>query len=118
MTNTKKITDEKIETIEQQEKGEMKMTEEIETIEEIEEGKRVFTLNREMEVEETTNLYSNPISSDYNATKLFLDNNFSIMEEYFEDENNNGIAFYECGYNGTAQQEFAQAWAEKGVRVF
>ena len=92
--------------------------EQIEQIEQIEEGKRVFTINRKMEVEETTNLYSNPSACSYNAMKLFLDNNFSIMEEYFEDGKNNGIAFYECGYNGAAQKNFIKEWLENGVQVF
>ena len=111
-----------VEVVETQgEKGEMKMVEvieEVEQVEQIEEGNRVFTISEEMVVVETINLYSNPSSYSYEAMKLFLDNNFSIMKEYFEDGNNNGIAFYECGFNGNAQQDFIKEWLENGVKVF
>ena len=98
--------------------------EEIETIEDfvetqqIENSKPMFTISKDMLVVSTTNSASNPTSEDYDAMKLFLDNNFSTLENYFNDENNHGIAFHECGFSGKAQDEFIQSWMENGVRVF
>ena len=113
---------EKIETIEQ---GENIMTENIETIatefvetEQAEQSKHMFTISKDMLVVSTTNSASNPVSENYDAMKLFLDNNFSTLEDYFNDENNYGIAFHECGFSGKAQDEFVEEWLENGVRVF
>ena len=65
------------------------------------------------------NVRCNPSSYDRDALQLFLDNNKELLESYFnDDENNYGIGFYACGYNGQAQQEFAQDWADEGVMVF
>ena len=134
MTNK---TIEKAETIEQaEEKGEGIMTEIIETIEEIKttgkyipelelaESKRImkgrimYTIDKNMEIVETPTVRCNPSSYDYNALKLFLENNLELLKEYHNSEDNYGIGFYACGYNGTAQNEFAQAWADSGVMVF
>ena len=41
-----------------------------------------------------------------------------LLDSYFNSDENYGIAFYACGYDGRAQQEFAQSWADSGVRVF
>ena len=42
-----------------------------------------------------------------------------LLDEQREDmDNNYGLAFYACGYNGQAQQEFVESWAEVGVAVF
>ena len=138
MTNTKNFTDEQIEQIEQveeQEKGE-NMAEEIEEVEgvktigkyitdsELEESKRImkgrtmYTINKNMEIVKTPTVRCNPSSYDYDALKLFLENNRELLKEYHNSEDNYGIGFYACGFNGTAQQEFAQAWADSGVLVF
>ena len=82
------------------------------------ENEKMYTINRDLEVVETTATWANPLSSDYNMMKLFLKNNRETLESYFnENENNYGIVFYECGFNGTAQDEFVQGWADNGVRV-
>lgn len=82
-------------------------------------GRTLYTINRNMEIVQTATVRCNPSSYDYNAIKLFRDNNRELLESYFNDnENNYGIGFYACGFNGTAQQEFAQDWADNGVRVF
>ena len=79
----------------------------------------MYTINRDLAVVSTTATWANPLSSDYDMMKLFLKNNRETLESYFnENENNYGISFYECGYNGTAQDEFVQGWADNGVRVF
>ena len=144
MKNIKNFADETIEEIEQieqieqveeQEKGE-NMAEEIEVIEgvktigkyitdsELEESKRImkgrtmYTINKNMEIVETKTVRCNPSSYSYDALKLFLENNRELLSEYHNSEDNYGIGFYACGYNGTAQQEFDQAWADSGVLVF
>ena len=112
------------------------MTEVIETIEEIEkvgkyipadelaeskrimQGRIMYTINRDFEIVETATVRCNPSSYDYNALKLFLENNRELLESYFNSDNNYGIGFYACGYDGRAQQEFAQSWADSGVLVF
>ena len=81
-------------------------------------GRIMYTINKNMEIVETKTVRCNPSSYDYNALKLFLENNKELLEDYFNPDDNYGIGFYACGYDGRAQQEFAQAWADKGVRVF
>ena len=82
-------------------------------------NEKMYTINRDLEVVETTATWANPLSSDYNMMKLFLKNNRETLESYFnENENNYGIVFYECGFNGTAQDEFIQDWMDNGVKVF
>ena len=106
-----------IEAVEtQEEKGEAIMTEQVE-IEKIEKG-TMYTINREMVVVETTEDFSNPLSYDKDALEMFLKNNRETLEDYFNDENNHGIAFHECGFSGKAQDEFVQSWKDEGVRVF
>ena len=127
------------------EKGETIMTEQIETIEAVEaveaveqveqvgkyipadelaesrkimNGRTMYTINRDMEIVETATVRCNPSSYDYDALKLFLENNRELLSEYHNSEDNYGIGFYACGYDGRAQQEFAQDWADSGVQVF
>ena len=92
-------------------------TEFVET-EQAEQSKHMFTISKDMLVVETDKDFSNPLSYDKEAIQLFLDNNKYALERYFNDnENNYGISFYECGYNGTAQDEFVKGWEENGVKV-
>ena len=81
-------------------------------------GRTLYTINKNMEIVETVTVRCNPSSYDRDALKLFLDNNSELLKEYHNSENNYGIGFYACGYDGRAQQEFAQDWADSGVRVF
>ena len=108
MTTTKKNTETFVKT---NEKGEMKMAEQIEK-------GTMYTINREMLVVETTEDFSNPLSYDKDALELFLKNNRETLENYFNDENNHGIAFHDCGFSGKAQDEFIQSWMDNGVQVF
>lgn len=80
--------------------------------------KKLYTINKELEVVETTNMRSNPSSEDRSALKLFLKDNLSVMEDFFHSEDNHGIAFHKCGFNGRAQQEFIQSWRDNKVEVF
>ena len=102
----------KIETLET-------ISEEFEQNKEIEQGKPMFTINKDLEVVETTATWSNPLSSDRDMMKLFLKNNLETLESYHDHDSNEnyGISFYACGYNGRAQDEFVQGWADNGVRV-
>ena len=81
-------------------------------------GRTMYTINKNMQIVETKTVRCNPSSYDRDALKLFLDNNKELLSEYHNSDNNYGITFYECGYNGKAQDEFAQAWADNGVMVF
>ena len=118
------------------------MTENIETIEEVEQveefeqvgkyipddelaeskrimrGRTMYTINRDMKIVETPTVRCNPSSYDRDALELFLKNNKELLDSYFNSDDNYGIGFYACGYDGRAQQEFAQDWADSGVRVF
>ena len=118
MTLETNETLETLETIEKvEEKGEAIMK--MEEMEKMEESKPMFTINKDMLVVETDKDFSNPLSYDKEAIQLFLDNNKYALERYFNDnENNYGIVFYECGYNGAAQQDFIKEWMEEGVKVF
>ena len=81
-------------------------------------GRTLYTINKNMEIVETPTVRCNPSSYDREAIQLFLDNNRETLDSYFnDDENNYGISVYECGFNGTAQDEFVQGWADTGVRV-
>ena len=81
-------------------------------------GRTLYTINKNMQIVETPTVRCNPSSYDKEALKLFLDNNRETLDSYFNDENNYGISVYACGFNGTAQGEFVQGWADNGVRVF
>lgn len=53
------------------------------------------------------------------GVKAFVEACGDLLEYQEEDEENNyGLAFYACGYNGQAQQEFISSWEEEGVAVF
>ena len=115
----------KLKHIKKKEKVNKMKTETLETIsEEFEQNKEIeqkpmYTISRDMVVVETTANWSNPSSYDRDALKLFLENNREALESYFNDNDNNyGITFYECGYNGTEQQIFIQEWMDAKVRVF
>ena len=100
-------------------KKETESIKEIKEIEEQEKGEIMYTISKEMLVVETDKDFSNPLSYDKGTMKLFLENNKDSLERYFNDnENNYGIAFYECGFNGSAQQDFIREWMDEGVKVF
>lgn len=81
-------------------------------------GRTLYTINKNMQIVETPTVRCNPSSYDKDGLKLFLDNNRETLDSYFNDENNYGISVYACGFNGTAQDEFVQGWADNGVLVF
>ena len=56
---------------------------------------------------------------DLKGVKAFVEAYGDVIEDQQADEENNyGLAFYVCGYDGKAQQEFISSWAEEGVSVF
>ena len=81
-------------------------------------GRTMYTINKDFEIVETHTVRCNPSSYSYEALEVFLKNNKELLDSYFNSENNYGIGFYACGYDGRAQQEFAQDWADNGVMVF
>ena len=81
-------------------------------------GRIMYTINKNMEIVETPTVRCNPSSYSYEALEVFLKNNKELLDSYFNSDENYGIGFYACGYDGRAQQEFTQAWADSGVMVF
>lgn len=80
-------------------------------------GRTLYTINRDFMIVETKTVRCNPSSYSYEALEVFLKNNKELLESYFNSDDNYGISVYACGYDGRAQQEFTQAWADNGVRV-
>ena len=53
------------------------------------------------------------------GVKAFVEACGDLIEEKLADEEHNyGLAFYACGYDSKAQQDFIDSWAEQGVSVF
>ena len=49
----------------------------------------------------------------------FVKENLDIILEQIDDtENNYGLAFYACGYDGQAQTNFVNYWEKKGLNIF
>lgn len=55
---------------------------------------------------------------DLKGVKEFVATYGDLLEIQHNSDDNYGLAFYECGYNGQAQQEFIESWAEIGVAIF
>lgn len=55
---------------------------------------------------------------DLKGVKEFVAEYKDLLEIQHNSDDNYGLAFYECGYNGQAQQEFIESWAEIGVAIF
>lgn len=50
--------------------------------------------------------------------KRFVKENLDILIQKLESEENYGLAFYACGYNGQEQQEYIDYWEKQGLTVF
>lgn len=60
-----------------------------------------------------------PCGENLEGVKAFVEACGDLIADQQADEKNNyGLAFYACGYDGKAQQEFISSWAEEGVSVF
>ena len=52
------------------------------------------------------------------GVKRFVKENLDILIRKLESEENHGLAFYACGYNGQSQQEYIDYWKKQGLTVF
>ena len=52
------------------------------------------------------------------GVKCFVKENLDILIQKLKSEENYGLAFYACGYNGQSQQEYIDYWKKQGVSVF
>ena len=110
---------EKIETIEEvEEVGKYIPADELAESKRIMQGRTMYTINKDFMIVETKTVRCNPSSYSYEALEVFLKNNKELLDSYFNSDDNYGIGFYACGYDGRSQQEFAQDWADSGVMVF
>ena len=50
--------------------------------------------------------------------KRFVKENLDILIQKLESEENYGLAFYACGYDGQSQSAWIEGWEEQGVSVF
>ena len=55
---------------------------------------------------------------DLRDVQQFVNEHISAIEEYVNSDDNYGLSFYVCGYDGDAQNRFRDNWAELGVSVF
>ncbi|CDG57931.1 hypothetical protein [Streptococcus thermophilus] len=59
-----------------------------------------------------------PCGKDLDEVKKFVKIfEYEIVEKRYSEENY-GLGFYICGYNGDAQNRLCDKWAERGVHVF
>jgi gp17 len=52
------------------------------------------------------------------GVKRFVKENLDILIQKLESEENHGLAFYACGYDGQSQSAWIEGWEEQGVSVF
>ena len=52
------------------------------------------------------------------GVKRFVKENLDILIQKLESEENYGLDFYACGYDGQAQTAWAEGWNKEGVSVF
>ncbi|MQQ32636.1 hypothetical protein [Streptococcus mitis] len=52
------------------------------------------------------------------GVKRFVKENLDILIQKLKSEENYGLAFYACGYNGQSQNDFINYWKNQGVSVF
>ncbi len=52
------------------------------------------------------------------GVKRFVKENLDILIQKLESEENYGLAFYACGYNGQSQQDYIDYWEKQGLTVF
>ncbi len=52
------------------------------------------------------------------GVKRFVKENLDILIQKLESEENYGLAFYACGYDGQSQSAWIEGWKEQGVSVF
>lgn len=55
---------------------------------------------------------------DLRGVQQFVNENISAIEDYLNADDNYGLGFYVCGYDGDAQNRFRDDWEKLGVSVF
>ena len=58
-----------------------------------------------------------PCGSIKGLTKFVKEDLGDLLDKISSDDNY-GLAFHACGYDGQAQQDYIESWAELGVTVF
>ena len=53
-----------------------------------------------------------------NGVRQFVDDHIDNLQDYINSDENYGLGFYVCGYDGESQNRFRDDWAELGVSVF
>lgn len=53
-----------------------------------------------------------------NGVRQFVDAHMSDIQDYLASDDNYGLGFYVCGYDGDAQNRFRDNWEKLGVSVF
>lgn len=48
----------------------------------------------------------------------FVKEDLDVLLEKINSDDNFGLAFHACGYDGQAQQDYIESWADLGVTVF
>lgn len=52
------------------------------------------------------------------GVQQFVNDHIDAIEEYINSDDNYGLSFYVCGYDGESQLQFQNDWAKLGVSVF
>ena len=69
----------------------------------------------QLEIDEYRPFY--PCGSIKGLTK-FVKEDLGVLLEKINSDDNFGLAFHACGYDGQAQQDYIESWADLGVTVF
>lgn len=48
----------------------------------------------------------------------FVKEDLGVLLDKISSDDNYGLAFHACGYNGQSQQDYIESWADLGVTVF
>ena len=53
-----------------------------------------------------------------NGVRQFVDAHIDDLHDYINSDENYGLGFYVCGYDGESQLQFQKDWEKLGVSVF
>lgn len=53
-----------------------------------------------------------------NGVRQFVDAHIDDLQDYINSDENYGLGFYVCGYDGESQLQFQKDWEKLGVSVF
>ena len=54
----------------------------------------------------------------FEGVREFTRSNLDLLLDKMSSDDNHGLAFYACGYNGDSQQKWCDHWRDRGVSVF